>query len=244
MNYKMIIEYDGTRYEGWQKQKHSDETLQGKIEKAFEKVIGENVQIIGAGRTDSGVHAKGQVANVHLPYDLNAENLKNELNEILPDDIYIKQCTEVEEKFHSRFHAKSKIYEYNLRIGSNKDVFQKRFIWQFAKPLCIEKMKRAAEILQGTHDFTAFCNNKHFKKSAVRTVYSIEISTSNDILHLRFCGDGFLQGMIRIMVGTLVEVGENKRDADSLYDVLKSKQRSNAGFTAPPQGLTLISVQY
>lgn len=244
MNYKMIIEYDGTRYEGWQKQKHSDETIQGKIEKAIEKITNEKVSIIGAGRTDSGVHSMGQVANVHINKKLDINEFKTNLNQLLPDDIYIKTLELADENFHARFHAKSKIYEYNLRIGARKEVFKKRFIWQFCENIDISEMKKAAKILKGTHDFTAFCNNKHLKKSAIRTIYSIEILRTEDILHIRFCGDGFLQGMVRILVGTLVEVGEGKKDAKSMYEILESKKRSNAGFTAPAQGLTLLSVFY
>lgn len=244
MNYKMIIEYDGTRYEGWQKQKRSEETIQGKIEKAIEKITNEKVSIIGSGRTDAGVHAKGQVSNVHLKEKQNVKEFQKKLNELLPDDIYIKSLEVAQENFHARFNAKSKIYEYSLRVGNKKDVFKKRFIWQFGKPLSLLEMQKGIEILQGTHDFTSFCNNKHFKKSAIRTIYSIELKQDEDILHIRFCGNGFLQGMVRILVGTLVEIGEGKRSAKSLHDVLESKNRENAGFTAPPQGLTLISVSY
>ncbi len=243
MNYKAVVQYDGTRYEGWQRHA-GKETIQGKIEKALEKVTGQEVPIIGAGRTDAGVHAKGQVINFHLPAACQVNTLEKEINEALPDDIFVMDVEETDNRFHSRFHAKRKTYVYRIRISSQKDVFYRRFIWQYGHMLDIQAMEKAIPYLIGTHDFTSFRGQKKMKKSAVRTIFSIEIKEKKGILTMAFTGDGFLPYMIRILVGTLVEIGEGKRDVEGLTSVIDAKERAQAGFTAPPQGLTLLSVEY
>ncbi len=244
MNYRCIVQYDGTRYEGWQKQKRTEETIQGKLEKTLRKITGEEVQVIGAGRTDAGVHSLGQVVNFHLKGRWKAEELETALNGDLPDDIALKHMETAEERFHSRFGALEKTYRYRIRTSTEKNVFERRFVWQYGKPLDVEAMKKAAAFLIGTYDFTSFCGNKKMKKSAVRCISKIEMKEIKGELQIDFTGDGFLQGMVRILVGTLVEVGEGKRKAESIPAVLESRNREKAGFTAPPQGLILVSVRY
>ncbi len=244
MNYKFLVQYDGTRYEGWQKQQRTEETIQGKLEKAFRKVTGEDVQVIGAGRTDAGVHSVGQTANVRLKKSRDTEKLEAEINECLPDDIYVKKLEEAGEYFHSRFDAVKKIYRYRVRTGSEKNVFERRFVWQYGKRLDMKEMERAAGFFLGEHDFTSFCGNKKMKKSAVRTVFSIVIKENAGEMQIDFTGDGFLQGMVRIMTGTLIEVGEGKRKAGEIPEIMQAADRERAGFTAPPQGLVLLKTEY
>lgn len=243
MNYKAMVSYDGTRYEGWQKHE-GKETIQGKLETVIGKLVGEDVAVMGAGRTDAGVHAKGQVFNFHVPALYDVAALEKEINDSLPDDISINGLKRTEERFHSRFHAKVKTYVYALRVGSEKDVFRRRFVWQYGKPLDRKAMEKALPYLIGVHDFTAFTSQKKMKKSAVREIFSIRITEEKGVMEITFKGDGFLQHMIRILVGTLVEIGEGKRNAEALPAVLESKNRSLAGFTAPPQGLTLLHISY
>lgn len=243
-NYGFIVSYDGSRYEGWQRQVRTKETIQGKLEETLEKITGEKARVIGAGRTDAGVHALGQYANVHLEGTYPADKLEDAWNRALPDDISIHHLEEKEDRFHSRFSAKTKHYRYRIRLSPEKDVFARRYVWQLGKPLDVESMKKGAALLCGTHDFTSFCGNKHMKKSAIRTVEDILLSEEKGELHMDFYGDGFLQNMIRIMVGTLVEIGEGKRKAKTIPAVFEAKDRAKAGFTAPPQGLSLVEVIY
>ncbi len=244
MHYAFCVAYDGTRYEGWQRQTRTDATIQGKLETTLRELTGETAQVIGAGRTDAGVHARGQCADVHLSAMLPPEELEESWNRLLPDDIAVSSLHVVPDRFHSRFAAKEKWYRYRIRTGSRKDVFSRRYVWQLGEPLDTDAMRRAAKDLKGTHDFTSFCGNKRMKKSAVRTVREIQISEKNGELILDFYGNGFLQSMIRIMVGTLVEVGEGKRDVSGIPQILEMRNRSLAGFTAPANGLCLMEVRY
>lgn len=243
-NYIFSISYDGTRYEGWQRQVRTGETIQGKLEKALAEITGEKVNVIGAGRTDAGVHALAQRANVHLTKAFPTANLEEALNRSLPDDIGVSDMETVDDRFHARFSAKGKWYRYRIRVGAKKDVFTRRYVWQLGEALDVSAMREAASLLTGTHDFTSFCGNKHFKKSAVRTLSSLTLTEKDGELLLDFKGDGFLQNMIRIAVGTLVEIGEGKRNAADIPAILAAKNRSQAGFTAPPQGLMLMKVAY
>lgn len=244
MNIKMEIAYDGSRYEGWQRQTRTEQTIQGKIEQAFLKVTGEVVDCIGSGRTDGGVHAMAQVANVHVKNSYDLISLQDQLNETLSDDISIQKMEIAEDRFHSRFSAKSKVYEYAIRMSKEKDVFRRKYVWQLGHELDVEVMRDASLHLLGTHDFKSFCGNKKMKKSTVRTIHRIDFFKKEGELHIRFEGDGFLQNMIRILMGTLVEVGEGKREGSSLPSVLSAKDREKAGFTAPPEGLMLLEVKY
>ncbi len=244
MHYAFRVAYDGTRYEGWQKQARTEATIQGKLEKALATLSGEPVQVIGAGRTDAGVHARGQYANVRLPLTISPEELGAALNRLLPDDIAVSAVRIASERFHSRFSAKEKWYRYRIRVGAEKDVFSRRYVWQLGEPLDMDAMCRAAKFLEGTHDFTSFCGNKHFKKSPIRAIKKIEMTEDSGELILDFYGNGFLQNMVRIMTGTLVEIGEGKRAASDIPAILEARDRSQAGFTAPPLGLCLMEVRY
>ena len=205
---------------------------------------GEEVAVIGAGRTDSGVHSLGQTANFHLKTPWECHDLEMALNEELPDTVNIEKLEKTDDRFHSRFDAVRKKYRYRIRTGPHKNVFERRFVWQYGKPLDMEAMKKGAAYLVGRHDFTAFCGNKKMKKSKVRTVESVTIEIKGDEMSVIFVGDGFLQGMVRIMTGTLVEIGEGKRKAEDIPLIFTSLSRERAGFTAPPQGLILESISY
>lgn len=244
MNYGFIVSYDGSRYEGWQRQTRTKDTIQGKLEDTLERITGAKGQVIGAGRTDAGVHALGQYANVHLQEEYDLKMLQNAWNRALPDDISIQGLAIRDERFHSRFSAVEKHYRYCIRVGAEKDVFRRRYVWQLGEALDVEAMRRGAAFLTGTHDFTSFCGNRHFKKSAVRSISDISLSLSGGELGIDYRGSGFLQNMIRIITGTLVEIGEGKKKAEQMPAIMEAKDRSAAGFTAPPQGLVLVDVVY
>ena len=244
MNYGFIVSYDGSRYEGWQRQTRTKDTIQGKLEDSLERITGAKGQVIGAGRTDAGVHALGQYANVHLQEEYDLKMLQDAWNRALPDDISIHGLAIRDERFHSRFSAVEKHYRYCIRVGAEKDVFRRRYVWQLGEALDIPAMEEAAHLLEGRHDFKSFCGNRHMKKSCVRDVKEISLHVTEGELVMDFIGDGFLQNMIRILVGTLVEVGEGKRRASEMEDILAARDRTRAGFTAPACGLCLEKVMY
>lgn len=244
MNYRMDIQYDGTRYGGWQKQKDTDNTIQGKIEEVLGRMCGTPVSIQGAGRTDAGVHARGQVANVFLDTDKTCEEICRYLNQYLPEDIEITRVTKAEERFHSRLSAKEKVYQYRVVTGVHKNVFERKYQCPLHEDLDVKAMKQAAGYLEGTHDFKSFCSNKKMKKSSVRTIFCIEIEDLGQEVKLTFTGNGFLYNMIRILAGTLIEVGRGERKPEEMPGILEGCDRSLAGFTAPARGLTLLEVRY
>lgn len=244
MNYRMDIQYDGTRYGGWQKQKDTDNTIQGKIEAVLSSMTGGQVSVQGAGRTDAGVHAKGQVAHAHMETEMSCEEICRYLNQYLPEDIEILQVREVPERFHSRLNAREKAYQYRIATGFHKNVFERKYQCPLHEELDLEAMKKAAEALEGTHDFKSFCSNKKLKKSSVRTIYSIEFrELSNEIL-ITYRGNGFLYNMARILTGTLIEVGRGVRKPEEMTEILEALDRGRAGFTAPARGLCLMEVKY
>ncbi|MCQ2496825.1 MAG: tRNA pseudouridine(38-40) synthase TruA [Lachnospiraceae bacterium] len=242
-NYKLEIAYDGSRYYGWEHQKDRD-TIQGKLEQVLEKMTGVLPDINGCGRTDAGVHAKEMIANVHLETDKTESEIKQYMNHYLPDDICVKNVSVASERFHARLNARGKLYTYTCYIGDNKPVFDKKYVTVLDFMPDIEKMRRAAEILQGEHDFKAFCTNPAKRKSTVRIVDSIEIVRNKEYLYLNFHGNGFLQNMVRILTGTLLEVGKGKMPAESMTEILEKQDRSLAGPTAPAKGLCLVKVDY
>ena len=242
-NYKLEIAYDGSRYYGWEHQKDRD-TIQGKLEQVLEKMTGVLPDINGCGRTDAGVHAKEMIANVHLETEKTESEIKQYMNHYLPDDICVKNVSVASERFHARLNARGKLYTYTCYIGDNKPVFDKKYVMVLDFMPDIEKMRRAAEILQGEHDFKAFCTNPAKRKSTVRIVDSIEIVRNKEYLYLNFHGNGFLQNMVRILTGTLLEVGKGKMPAESMTEILEKQDRSLAGPTAPAKGLCLVKVDY
>lgn len=245
MNIAVWLSYDGTRYDGWQKQGNTDKTIQGKMESILEKLEGKPVEVHGSGRTDAGVHAEAQVANFHLEKNIGISELMEYVNRYLPEDIAVNKVQAVPERFHSRLNAVKKTYRYQIEMGPKKDVFERHFYYGLGQSLDIGEMERAAAFLTGTHDFKSFCGNKKMKKSTVRTIESIRFMRTGDSrVHIAFTGDGFLQQMVRILSGTLIEVGMGRRKAGDMALILDKKDRQAAGFTAPSEGLFLERVEY
>lgn len=245
-NVILTIRYDGTRYSGWQKQKNTVNTIQGKLESVICQITGENVEIHGSGRTDAGVHAMAQIANVKLKTSIEPEWLRKEMNRMLPEDIAVIGAKEVSERFHSRLSAVGKTYQYRLYIGDAKPVFDRRQVTVLENLpwLDVPAMRLAAGELLGVHDFTSFCGNPSMKKSAVRRIDSLEILENADELVFRIAGDGFLQNMVRIITGTLIEVGKGQIRPEHMREILAAKDRRKAGPMAPAKGLMLMGVEY
>lgn len=243
-NMALLLEYDGSRYDGWQRQGNTDNTIEGKLEKILERLTGACQQVHGSGRTDAGVHAAGQVANVCLDTDMSEGELRDYLNRYLPEDIKVLQVREVPERFHSRLWAKEKTYTYYIDMDEKSSVFARKYTYAVGKGLDVGAMEQAAGYLVGTHDFAGFCSNKKKKKSTVRTIKDIRFQVSKNCLSVSVTGDGFLYNMVRILVGTLIEIGLGKRTPDSVKEVLDCRDRQAAGFMAPARGLFLVSVVY
>lgn len=243
-NVKIIIQYDGTKYNGWQVQGNTENTIQGKIEAVLERLTGHTVEISGSGRTDAGVHALGQVANFHIDEHFSNEQIINALNNFLPEDIAVISIETVDDRFHSRLSAKQKTYVYRIHTGNIPNVFERKYMYDYKGELDVERMRVAAKLLYGTHDFKSFCSNKKMKKSTVRTIYSINIEEFAGEIKISYTGNGFLMNMVRIMTGTLIEIGDGRREPDCIPSILDSLSREAAGYTAPPQGLILKEVIY
>lgn len=243
MNYKMLIQYDGTKYAGWQRQKVTGNTIQGKLEDVLTRMAGEKAEICGAGRTDAGVHARGQVANVHLSEPVDVEEMRDYLNRYLPEDICVTEVRVVSERFHSRLNAGTKTYLYRISTNGIRNVFERKYIYDLDQSLDVARMKEAAAYLTGEHDFQGFCSRK-MKKSTVRRIDSIEFREIPGELQIIFKGNGFLHHMVRILTGTLIEVGRNERKPESVREILRTRDRARAGYTAPAKGLCLMRVEY
>ena len=242
-NLRLDICYDGTRYRGWQRLPGKDDTIQGKLETALSRILGEAIEISGSGRTDAGVHAKGQVANFHCESKMPAGEILANLRKYLPEDIGIYSCKDVSPRFHARLNAKEKTYLYRIWNSEAPCVFDRRFVTVMPETLDVKAMEKGAKLLLGEHDFSAFCGNAKMKKSTVRYIRGIEISRQGRELQLRFTGNGFLHNMVRILVGTLIEVGRGERSPESIPELFGGK-RAEAGFLAPAQGLCLEEVMY
>lgn len=241
--YKMTLVYDGSRYQGWQRQATTDNTIQHILEWTLGRMVGYRVQVDGSGRTDSGVHARGQVASVKLPKLYDVEDLKDSLNRSLPEDIRIIRIELAKNGFHARKSAKGKKYEYYIDCREKPDVFSRRYCYHYPEKLDLEAMRSAAEYLIGTQDFTSFTDKKD-TKDPVRKIFSIKIVRAGEKIRITYYGTGFLYHMVRIMTGTLIEIGAGKRDGGNLPLVLSAKDRSMAGFLAPARGLFLRKVYY
>lgn len=242
-NYRLIIMYDGSRYYGWQRQP-GKETIQGKLETVLERMCGESVEVIGAGRTDAGVHARNMVANVVLETSLAAEEIRDYLNRYLPEDIAVKEVKEAGARFHARYNATGKTYCYTCFDGAVKPVFDRKYVYVLEEHPDMAAMEAAAEVLKGEHDFRNFCVNPRMKKSTVRKVDQIRIEREGDYIRFTFHGTGFLQNMVRILVGTLLEVGYGRMSLSQVQEVLNTAERQKAGPTAPAQGLCMMQVDY
>ncbi len=243
-NYKLIISYDGSRYYGWEHQPNTEMTIQGKLESVLSKMLDNPAEVIGAGRTDAGVHAKGMVANCHMETKMNEQEILAYMNRYLPEDICVRELRICSDRFHARYNATGKTYCYTLYVGELKPVFNRKYVYVPEKQPDIDRMREAAGYLVGEHDFASFCGNPKMKKSTVREIYDINIERSGSYINMTYHGSGFLQYMIRILTGTLLEVGTGKRSPDSIPALIEEKNRSSAGFTVPPQGLCLIKVDY
>ncbi|MCI8632723.1 MAG: tRNA pseudouridine(38-40) synthase TruA [Lachnospiraceae bacterium] len=243
-NYKLTIQYVGTKYNGWQRQGNTENTIQGKLEAILERLFTIPVEVIGSGRTDAGAHAFGQVANFHVPVEMDPEEILEYLNRYLPKDIAVSRVERVPDRFHSRFNVKRKTYQYRIWNSCISNVFEKNFVYELAEPLNTDRMKEAALYWIGEHDFKAFCSNKRLKKSTVRTIYEINIEELEPEIRITITGNGFLYNMVRIMVGTLIEIGMGEKLPSDVPAMLAGKDRRNAGFTAPSSGLMLMEVEY
>ena len=243
-NYKIILEYDGSRYSGWQIQKNTPHTIQQKVEEALTKINKKEVNVVGAGRTDAGVHAAGQSANFFLDIKIPVKKIPLALNTHLPDDIICIDAVKVSDDFHSRYDARGKKYRYRILNSNFNSVFVRNFVYKVHKKLDLENMRNAAEVLLGTHDFASFCSAGSSVDSTVRTIYSLEVFSEEDEICIDVSGSGFLYNMIRIIAGTLIEIGKGKKNIAELRNIIASCDRRKAGFTAPAKGLTLLEVFY
>lgn len=243
-NYKLTIQYDGGRYKGWQRLGNQENTVQGKIEKAISTLVGQSVEIIGSSRTDAGVHAFAQIANFKINEQLSEAKIKKFLNHYLPEDISIIDVTMVDERFHARYHAKSKTYLYKIWNEEYSHPFMRKYSMHVVKKLDIDRMKRACEYFIGEHDFTAFSNAKSKKKDSMRTIYSLDIEESEGFIEIRVSGSGFLHNMVRKMIGTLIEIGLGQKEPEDVPAILLSKERGETGGMAEACGLYLEKIYF
>jgi len=243
-NFKLLLQYEGTRYQGWQRQTSSENTIQGKFEQLLSRMCGENIELSASGRTDAGVHAMGQVANFHTESTMTVEEMLTYCNRYLPEDIAVVEMTEAAPRFHSRLNACGKKYCYRVINSEIPNVFWRRYAQEIPEMLDLEAMRRAAEYLLGTHDFKSFTSAKKGKKSTIRRIECIEIVQDEALITFTFRGDGFLYHMIRILMGTLLEVGLGRRSADSIPGIIQAMNREEAGALVPAKGLVLEKVYY
>ncbi len=245
-NFKITIQYEGTRYQGWQRQDSTNNTIQGKFEAILTKMTGlDFVQVDGSGRTDAGVHALGQVANFKIDTDMTAKDVMAYMNQYLPEDIGVIAIQEMPERFHSRLNAKGKTYRYRIWNTELPCIFARRYVYEILEELNLETMRTAAAYLIGKHDFKAFTSTKKSKKSTMRTIDFVEIDRNDNEVVITYSGDGFLYHMVRILTGTLIEVGLGQRSPASVQALLeKDATRDRAGALVPAKGLCLVEVRY
>ena len=243
-NYRMILQYEGTKYNGWQRQGNTPNTIQEKLEAILQKLDGGEVEVRGSGRTDAGVQAMAHVASFALEHPLPPGEIMDYLNRYLPRDVGVVALSEAEPRFHARLNAKGKWYRYRIHQGGVPDVFGRRYSWPCTETLDVAAMEAAAAHLVGRLDFQSFCDTKPGKKSTVRRVDSITFSREGTDLVIDFRGEGFLYHMVRIMVGTLAEVGARRLLPGQIPGILEAKNRKQAGPLAPACGLMLMEVTY
>lgn len=241
-NIRLTLQYEGTRYQGWQRQTSTDNTIQGKLETLLTRMCGEPIEIHGSGRTDAGVHACGQVANFHTNCELSTEEMLDYINRYLPEDIAVVALSETAPRFHSRLNACGKHYEYRVINSSVPHVFHRRYALEVPEKLDIPAMEQAAGYLCGEHDFKSFTSAKKGKKSTERRIDEILIIREGDILTFSFKGSGFLHHMIRILMGTLLQVGKGELSPESIPVIIEARNREMAGPLVPAKGLTLVEV--
>ncbi len=243
-NYRAILQYEGTRYQGWQKQVSTDNTIQGKLETLLSKMTGETVEVNSSGRTDAGVHAYGQVISFICDTDMSPEEIRDYMNRYLPEDIGVISVVVAGERFHARLNATGKIYRYRVLNSNIPHIFDRKYVFQVPEPLDLEAVRKGIFYLEGKHDFKAFTAKKNTKKSTVRTIHEIKMEQVGEELVFTFYGDGFLYHMVRILMGTLLEIGQHRRTPESISEALETGDREKVGFLAPAQGLALMQVFY
>lgn len=243
-NIKIILEYDGARYHGWQRQANR-RTVQEVLEEGISTITQEDIRVIGSGRTDAGVHAMNQVANFRTNSNIEERGLHKGINSLLPWDVVVKELAEVDASFHARYDAKSKIYMYQIYRGAVRSALYRDYAWFIHDTLDIEKMKEAAQLLLGAFDFSSFCAANCGIENHVRTVMSVDIAMDRRGM-VKFCieADGFLKYMVRNIVGTLVDVGRGKLSRAEFIRIVEAKDRKRASQTAPAHGLFLVEVKY
>lgn len=242
-NIKLLISYDGKRYNGWQRQVSTDQTIQTKLEQLLSKMTEEEIEVHGSGRTDKGVHATGQVANFYSNTKMSTDEILDYMNTYLPQDIAILDVKDASPRFHSRLNVLKKTYVYRVWNSPTRNVLERNYIYHVPEKLDLNAMLEAATYLLGTNDYQSFCARK-MKKSSIRTIHSIDIEKIGDELRFTYCGSGFLYNMVRILTGTLIEVGKHEREPKSMPALIAAKQRSLAGHTAPAHALCLSKVDY
>ena len=243
-NMRLDLCYDGTRYRGWQRQPGVENTIQGKLETALSRILEEPIEIYGSGRTDAGVHALHQVASFRCESTMSAEQMLKLLRHYLPEDIGVLNLKQAGDRFHARYNALRKTYRYRIWNSEEPCVFERRFVTVEEERLDVEAMQKAASWFLGQHDFSSFVNHKSSKKSGVRHIFSLEVRQEGPYIDITVNGNGFMRNMVRILAGTLIEVGLGKRDPDSIPDLFEEGIRAEAGFLAPAQGLMLMEVEY
>jgi len=243
-NIKMILAYDGSRYHGWQRQK-AGESIQQSVEERLRMILREPVSVIASGRTDAGVHAMGQACHFRTGSRLGVDVIRKGLNALLPEDIFVREMSQVEADFHARYSAKGKVYEYRILNREDRDPFQRHYAWHIRTPLDWAEMSKCLSTLEGTHDFSSFRATGSGNTNPVRTIRRAEIGgKQGDLLRILFEADGFLRHMVRNIVGTVVEVGLGRIDPSGFKTILGARDRRRASSKAPPQGLFLMQVRY
>ena len=242
-NIRLDICYDGTRYRGWQRLSTTDNTIQAKLENALSRILSETIEVTGSGRTDAGTHARGQVVNFHCSSTMPAEEILLQLRRYLPEDIGIYSCKNVSPRFHARLNAKRKTYRYRVWFSQDPCVFERKYVYICPSDYDVSKMQEAATYFLGEHDFSAFCANKNMKKSTIRYIESFLIQQTDCEIIFEVTGNGFLHHMVRIMVGTLLEIGRGERSPQSISELFGGK-RADSGMLIPASGLCLMEVTY
>lgn len=243
-NIKLTMEYDGSRYKGWQRLTDTDMTIQSKLETVLSKMVDEKIEVIGSGRTDVGVHALYQVANFKTDSTIHINDIMQYLYSYLPEDIVVTNVEEAEDRFHAQYNVISKKYTYRIWNSKYHDPFLRKYTYHVHEPLDIDRMRWSTSFLIGEHDFTSFHSTRSQKKSSLRTIHSINIKSKGELIEITCHGDGFLHNMVRIIAGTLIEVGTGRMNPEYVKEILDKKDRTLAGPTAPAKGLFLVDVEY
>jgi tRNA pseudouridine38-40 synthase len=242
-NIRLDICYDGTRYRGWQRLSNTDNTIQGKLEQALSRILGEEIEISASGRTDAGTHAKQQVVSFHCQSQMSCDELLEALRRYLPEDIGVYSCKNASERFHARLNAKEKTYCYRVWNTDAPCVFVRKYVYRDMRSVDVDKMRAAAQLFVGLHDFSAFCANTKMKKSTERYISAFSVERIDNEIRFTVTGNGFLHHMVRIMVGTLLEIGRGEREVSSISDLFGGA-RADAGELIPACGLCLMEVSY